>query len=194
MKSHKLEDCKENVIDFYFLRLVEDIGPLFHRAGLTPNAVTTISLVPGLLAIYFLYKEMPILFVVSLALYYFLDCLDGYLARTYHLCSRFGDLYDHARDVFIQVAIFLILTSKLHARKRYDVIALLVVHAVLMIVHLGCQENNSQADTNQEDHACYSETIQAVNLCFDDQWIEWTRLFGCGSYNLFVALIALILL
>jgi phosphatidylglycerophosphate synthase len=100
------DDCKGNKLEFnkesYFNRgvyiIVKTIAPLFYRLGITPNMVTTISL-------YFCYQTIRLLSQKSMwALFYYsiyivMDYLDGYLARTYNQSTKFGDVYDHTRDV-----------------------------------------------------------------------------------------------
>jgi phosphatidylglycerophosphate synthase len=52
----------------------------------------------GLLAVIFLYKNKPMLSVICYFISYFFDCCDGYYARKYNMCTKFGDFYDHVKD------------------------------------------------------------------------------------------------
>ncbi len=69
------------------------------RLGLSPNFVTTVSLV-FVLAAYFLFARGD--FLLGLAagwIMTFLDTVDGKLARVTLVSSKFGNLYDHGIDL-----------------------------------------------------------------------------------------------
>jgi hypothetical protein len=53
----------ENPIDSVLLDWCEQIVPFFHKNNMTPNDLTTISLLFGLLSAYLLYHDYAILFV-----------------------------------------------------------------------------------------------------------------------------------
>ena len=76
--------------------------------NITPNMVTTVSFIFGLIAsinLYFsCYKLSGICFISN----YLIDCVDGPLARYTKKISRFGDLYDHITDI---LTYFLLLYS-----------------------------------------------------------------------------------
>ena len=61
----------------------------------------------GFSSAYFIYTHQ---FLLSAALFifaYIFDCLDGYVARTYNMVTKFGDYYDHVTDV-LKLVVFLI--------------------------------------------------------------------------------------
>ena len=88
----------ENPIDNILIDLCEPISELFNRISLTPNHITTISMIFGFLSVFFLYKRIVIVAVILYFISYLFDCVDGYYARKYNMCSKFGDLYDHIKD------------------------------------------------------------------------------------------------
>ncbi len=83
----------------------------FHRAGLTPNHVTTLSKVLGILAIaaYVLGRTGfgALLYIGS----YILDCVDGKLARRYKQSSLVGALYDFDTDILQHVLLYLVMIA-----------------------------------------------------------------------------------
>ncbi len=65
---------------------------------LTPNMVTTVSLILTFLAIYYFAKGDWVMGFVTGWLMTFLDTVDGKLARTTMTYSKWGNLYDHGID------------------------------------------------------------------------------------------------
>lgn len=83
---------------------------LLSRLPVTPNQITTLSLLAGLgAAACFLHPSPRIkltgalLFVIC----YILDNCDGEIARNKHMCSNFGKYYDTFVDWIIHTALFL---------------------------------------------------------------------------------------
>jgi phosphatidylglycerophosphate synthase len=97
---NKLPDLYECPIDVWLLRFIDTHLTWYYQNGFTPNLVTTISILIGMLsagAVYYQHFAVgAVLFIVA----YYLDCVDGKLARKYHLVTAFGDFYDHFGDVF----------------------------------------------------------------------------------------------
>ena len=75
----------------------------------TPNMITAISAIIGMLAVYYLYERKIEYFTIFFLIYYTLDILDGYYARKYQMCTKMGDYFDHLRDVLVVLPIVLII-------------------------------------------------------------------------------------
>jgi len=76
--------------------------------GVTPNAVTVVSLFVAFAAGGLLYVATPVAYVVASALVVlngFLDVLDGELARRTDTATERGDLLDHAIDRYADAAV-----------------------------------------------------------------------------------------
>jgi phosphatidylglycerophosphate synthase len=146
----------------------------------TPNQITVIGTIFGLLAGYYIWKNKPILAVSMLWISYFFDCLDGYYARKYDMCSKFGDYFDHVRDVIVNILIIWLMYRKIDMKKRIIITVILAVSVFLMVMHLGCQEKNS----NKTE--CNDSLKITQKLCPKPAMIRWTRFFGCGTYNMIV--------
>lgn len=100
----------DGVIDTYFNRKVANgLTRLFVKAGWSPNAITTLSVVIGLLAAalfaqgaYFAGIVGALLFQLSAIV----DCCDGDVARLTFQESRFGERFDLIGDNVVHMAIF----------------------------------------------------------------------------------------
>jgi len=78
------------------------------RRGVTPNAVTVVSLFVALFAGASLYVAAPIAYAAASALVVlngFLDVLDGELARRTETATERGDLLDHVVDRYADAAV-----------------------------------------------------------------------------------------
>lgn len=92
----------KGVTDFVTLswpRAVSAVTRLCTKAGLTPNMVTSVSLVLTLLATYAFWHGHYGWGLVSGWLMAFLDSVDGKLARVTLTYTRFGDVFDHSIDL-----------------------------------------------------------------------------------------------
>jgi phosphatidylglycerophosphate synthase len=69
------------------------------RFGITPNQVTSLSLVLVFAALYWFYTGDWFLGLVAAWLMTFLDTVDGKLARITLNSSKFGNIYDHSIDL-----------------------------------------------------------------------------------------------
>jgi phosphatidylserine synthase len=175
----KVPEHLASPIDNVLYRWSDSVCPVLRRYDFTPNKITTIGLVLGLVAIYLIYKKKYILGLVFLWLCFFTDCLDGHFARKYDMATKFGDYYDHFRDIFI-VSIVIFLIYKRTRNKRLFVIVT-AVFAYLMMTQIGCQEMNS---TFPEHNDC----LDAFKcLCPDPKLIVYTRFFGCGTFMLMLS-------
>jgi len=100
----------DGFVDRYFNRKVSaSLTPIFLRTGLSPNAITVLSLVIGLLAAasfgvgsYTAGLMGALLFQLAAIV----DCCDGEVARLTHRQSRFGEQLDITADNVVHMAIF----------------------------------------------------------------------------------------
>ncbi len=88
-----------------FDKLSTKIGILFSKLPLTPNQWTVLSLLPALIALYFLSQSEFILagafFIVSA----FLDMVDGAVARVREQSTKFGAYLDTIVDRYVEAII-----------------------------------------------------------------------------------------
>ena len=100
MSGRKIEEKYENPFDNIIIDFAEKINPIFKKFNFTPNMLTTLSLIFGILSPYFIYIKYYNLAAFFYLLSYMFDCFDGNYARKYNMVTDFGDLYDHIGDLF----------------------------------------------------------------------------------------------
>jgi phosphatidylglycerophosphate synthase len=175
----KIPKSAENPLDNFCVDMADLMCPLFKRMKFTPNGITTLSLLFGLIAIYFLWNYNMVLFSVMYFISYLFDCMDGHYARKYKMVSKGGDLYDHVKDVCVHIMLFAVLFFRypVNTKSRYIIMVLFVLFAILMTVHLGCQEKIY--DTEESDTLSFSRKLCVGNA---EDTIKITKYFGCGTF------------
>ena len=179
----KIKSEFENPFDNILIDLSDIISPYFHKMNFTPNGITTLSLITGLLSCYFLHKNKPFLSVSLLFLSYFFDCLDGFYARKYNMVSKFGDYYDHVKDIVVNLLLLYILYNrnkdKLNKKEIIIFSFVFCLFYCIMSVHFSLQEiiydKPEESDTLGYLTKYVDNKEQAENL------ITYTRYFGCGT-------------
>jgi phosphatidylglycerophosphate synthase len=100
----------DGFVDRYFNRKVSaSLTPLFLRTGLSPNAITVLSMVIGLLAAASFGVGSYAAGLIGALLFQLaaiVDCCDGEVARLTHKQSRFGEQLDITADNVVHMAIF----------------------------------------------------------------------------------------
>ena len=107
--SRKIPEKLDDNIDNIIIKYGRTLYPTFRKLNFTANDITTLSLISGFISVYFLYKKRYILSSIMYFVSYIFDCLDGNYARTYKLVSKFGDYYDHMKDLIIGIMIYYLL-------------------------------------------------------------------------------------
>ncbi len=86
----------------WYERTFLPLGRILAKTGVTPNQITFLSVLIGLLQIYFFWKNELIIGFLFFILAAFMDVLDGSLARATKRVSRFGQLLDHFSDRVVE--------------------------------------------------------------------------------------------
>ena len=190
----KIPSYLENPIDNLIHMGLHPTTTFLHdKFNMTPNGITTLSLIFGLLAVVCLILGKVWLMVIFYVMSYFFDCCDGFYARRYDMCSQGGDMYDHIKDVtvfgLLLTVFFFRNYRKLSRKQLLIVIGIIVFFTVMMGVQMIAQETYHG---KCED----SPFLNAFNFMTDKEQSERvmriTRFFGCGSFNLALILIILI--
>ena len=84
---------------------MQPIGRALGKIGITPNAISTISLLIAVLAALAYASRAPVLGAVGLLISGFVDMLDGAVARATGLVTRFGAVYDPVLDRYAEFAV-----------------------------------------------------------------------------------------
>jgi phosphatidylglycerophosphate synthase len=189
---NKLEDNYECPIDIIIFKFIDKHLHIFHKLGLTPNMVTTLSIVFGLLSAFQILQNRLWLAAIFWLIAYYLDCVDGKLARKYNMVSKFGDLYDHIGDLlkFIAVLSALIYSNKKGtSRRQWIYLTIMLLLGILQVIHMGYQESIY----NKKDESPYLNVIRAlfVNEEKAKKIIQYTKHFGCGTWFICFAILIL---
>lgn len=144
---NKISEEYDNPLDVIICKHIDKKLGFYYNLGLTPNDLTTISLISGLISVYFAYNEEYILASILWAIAYYYDCADGKLARKYKLTSKFGDLYDHSSDIIKHGLMFYVLYKKISEKSfttKFILIGGICLISLLTVSQLGCQEKISE--------------------------------------------------
>ena len=178
----KISDEKDNPIDNLLIKISDYLCPYFKKLGHTPNTITTYSLISGIISIYFLYNGYSVFFSIFYMLSYFFDCMDGHYARKYNMTSKFGDLYDHIKDVFVYVLLLATVYIKYKNKIKLIDFIIIIISLFISFIHLGCQQKNYEKDEKEIlDNFIY--------LCKDKDYIYYTRWFGMGTLTIITIII-----
>ena len=184
MDNHKVPYEFDNPVDRFLLcNIGEILGEKLHKYNFTPNMITTIGAIFRIISVYYLFRGHKVIFISTAILSYFFDCLDGFYARKYNMCTELGDMYDHISDTVYHFILmyYLFYRTNLPISPNYTKIKnAIIILFVLMLSHFGCQEchyNNIDCD-----HDCPSPTLGPFKkLCYNDNFIKFTRYFGSGT-------------
>jgi len=194
---NKIPQELDNPLDNMINNHIDTQLDLFKKLNLTPNMITTISLILGLSSAYSIYKDSYIIGAILWFLSYYFDCADGKMARKFKMTSKFGDLYDHSSDILKHVIIFYILYNKFNIYEskeiKYVAILIIVLIGLLTVCQIGCQEKLTKEITKKETE---SPTLQiAEQFVFTDckTQMKYTRYFGPATIILYVCILMIYL-
>jgi hypothetical protein len=189
---NKLQDHCECPIDIHIFKFIDMHLHIFYKLGFTPNMVTTLSIIFGFLAAYQIMQNRLWLAAIFWLISYYLDCVDGKLARKYNMVSKFGDIYDHVGDLlkFIAVLVSLFISNKEKTTARQWIfVSIIILLALLQTIHLGYQESVY----NKKHESPYLNIPRKlfVNEEKANNHINYTRHFGCGTFFVSCAILIL---
>ena len=190
---NKLADHHECPFDVWLYKIIDTHLHIYYELGITPNMVTTLGFLVGLLSAYQIIRghflTASLLWIFS----YYFDNVDGKLARKYNQITKFGDLYDHICDV-VKYAIVLLALVKSNKRKTTPKqwIYLGVIKLLLFIsfIHMGYQE--IIYDKKEESGWLSILTKLVSSDPNPERTIQYTRYLGCGTSILGIALLIII--
>ncbi len=195
----KIHYSLEDPLSHLFYYISDSISPFLYNLNFTPNIITFIRLIIGISAFtYFFKHEMYETASILYLLAFFGDCLDGHFARKYNMETVTGDYLDQFTDATILIlSLYYVIPFLLKKSHKNDWIVFLILFFLFIsILQIGCQERYIEKNkvTN------HSKCLQAFNIkifcpesIIDDDEIEstmeFTRLFGIGTYHLIMSLI-----
>lgn len=194
MKDRKLPENLENPIDNKIIDYGKILYPIYKRLHFTPNTLTTISLILSLLSSYYFYNSNFVTSSILFFLSYSYDVFDGNYARKYNLVTKFGDYYDHIKDLVCGIIFLIVFYNKNRLSDPLKLISIIVVFIFLILscLHLGFQE----IYVTKNDSKNISQYLSFLKKLADRQFIHKNinliKYFGMGSFNLLVSIIILL--
>ena len=193
MDGKKIPDHLECPIDTFILdKIVIPVNPVFKAMGATPNILTGVSGVFGLLSVYFVYKSNYILGALMFLLSYIFDCFDGNFARTYNMVSPLGDWFDHTKDSVIAALLLVTVYFKkdLKMSTKLWVIGVLLILCFLMCGFLNFQEKHYHENNEVpgEHKSASLGVLRFLHTPDEKSHMGFFRFFGCGTHNMAIVL------
>ena len=189
---NKLPDIYECPVDVWLLRFIDTHLAWYYHEGFTPNTVTTVSILVGMLSAFVIYHQQFALGAVLFILAYYLDCVDGKLARKYNMVTAFGDFYDHFGDVlkFILVSYALYHNNnKKMSPSQHTFKTIIIGLTCFLFLQIGYQETLYAAGDSST--LCMFKTLVSVDSR-PERSIQLTKYLGQGTFVvLFSAIIFL---
>jgi phosphatidylglycerophosphate synthase len=136
-------------------------APVFKFLAFTPNWVTTASIAMALAACEFFLIGHSTVAAGLFAVYYFLDLVDGSLARRYDMKSDLGEAYDFVKDA----ALFNVFAGAILIRNADQAILLAVVNLALG-AHLLIWQGNMEAHADPTHYMEKSRRFAGRNPLF----------------------------
>lgn len=178
---NKLSEQYECPVDTVILNFIDTHIEYYYKIGFTPNMLTTLSLLFGIITAKYVYDKKYILAILMLAISYYFDNLDGKYARKYDMVTDFGDYYDHFSDIF-KIIIIVYALYKTNKYKFNKIKYLLIVLILILFLHFGCQERIYNKD---ESPTLGKLKLMTTNIECPEELIKYTRYLGCGTFILF---------
>lgn len=174
--GRKIPTKFENPLDNKIIDLCDSLVDTCYQNNITPNLITIIRIIISFFTIYYLFFTCnSIIPIFGTAVFYFMDCLDGHLARSTDQVTVFGDYLDHFADLFYYFSILIFMIIKKYNYKFFIVSGFLML-SYSSFVHLGLQQKNYEIKSNDEllDKLNCLHNLESNN-------ITWTRYFGTGT-------------
>ena len=182
---NKIEEKYECPFDICILKFIDTHLDIYYNIGFTPNMITTIGIIFGVLSMYNIFNANYKFASMLLLIAYYFDCVDGKLARKYNLQTEFGDYYDHFGDIF-KIIIIVYALYKTNPYKFNKIKILLIILIFLMFIHLGYQE--AIYDKNESPTLSFTRYLVKYDKN-PRRTIHNTKFFGCGTFVLFLTII-----
>ena len=187
--GRKFSGRYDDPIDNLLIDLSSKVEPFFYRLNFSPNGLTTLSLLFGLMTIYLIYQKQFIGAGLSYMVSFFFDIMDGDYARRYNMTSKFGDYYDHIKDIVVGFGVLFALYQNNKFSKNVTIVIVILTLTLLslMLIQVGCQEKYKSQIKPSNNH----DSLRfLMKLCIMDpeKWLE-NNIFGSGFFNLYLSLL-----
>lgn len=180
MNGRKISHQQENPIDNIYIYLSKYISSFLHDniSFMSPNIITTISLIVSLIGTYLIYLKYYKLGAILYLIGYIFDCLDGYYARRYKMTSVFGDYYDHLSYI-IKHSLMLYVILILNIKKKTKIIIIFIIFVFYLLTSLYTCHQELNSKSKDDTVLKYIKII-----CNNPENIKYSRYFGTGTFQL----------
>ena len=189
--DRKLPREMENPIDNVIIDVGRRSFPLFKKLHFTPNTLTTCSLIFGLLSAFLYYHKYFISSAITYLLSYAFDAFDGNYAREYNMVTKFGDYYDHIKDLFINILLLLVFVKTNNFSKKTLIIIFIITTtlSITLSAHLNCQEHWVKKNDPKNISPYLTNATKMIFLGSCTKYIHILKYFGCGTFALWITLV-----
>tara|TARA_Y100000389_G_C17174644_1_gene370877 strand:- start:36 stop:617 length:582 start_codon:yes stop_codon:yes gene_type:complete len=177
----KLESKYLDPIDNILYDISFNVGKVFIKINITPNMITTMSLLFALSGIHNIYNNNYKIGAVLWFIGYYFDCMDGSYARTYKLTSKFGDIYDHVSD-WLKVSLLIITVLLLNIKTNTKIIIGIIT---IFFIITTCIYNGYEEKIKKNSNILSFLTLIHGN----PENIIYFKYAGSGVTNLVISLI-----
>ena len=119
----------------YISPFLKGVANFLLKLNMTPNNITIIGLIIGLLPFVFIYFDKPLIAVLLLWVSGFLDAVDGEMARISNTSTNWGTLMDITFDRLVEIGIILAIALK-EPQSRLELLFLTTAIILSMTVFL----------------------------------------------------------
>ena len=160
-----------------------------NKTVIHPNIITTLRLIIMIgLTISFYYKKYTIIMALLVQLCWFLDHLDGDMARNHNLITKFGDYYDHIVDVTYLLPLYVILIYRLYAKPGFIVLLLfLILLNITTSLLISCQEKLFHKKNKNTGSYMLQLLSSICNL--DKNHLRILKFFGGSTLMLYIGVL-----
>lgn len=183
-KGCKINKEHENPVDNFLVDVGCVFTPLYEALNFTPNTLTTFSLLFGLYSVWCLYNTNLFLFACSYMISYYFDVVDGLFARITNQCTKFGDLYDHVKDMAVGILVLTVLFTKYDLSNSYYVIGGFLLCMAGSGLQAGIQENLTKTEHTSDSLYIFKLLANYIPT----KYIVYTRWFGIGTLAVYICI------
>ena len=178
--GRKIPSNFENPIDNILIKLCDININTFQKCNITPNMVTIFRFFLSIGVFYKLFYTCEIAFpIIGSAICYFLDCMDGHLARSTNQITILGDYLDHAADLFFVIMFSIYMITKQYDYKE-EIIIFMAILGYMSCVHLSLQQKNYAKLNSIENRDELLDSLDMIHN-YEARDIIWSRYFGFGT-------------
>lgn len=188
--GRKIPSKFENPIDDKIIDLCDLLVESCYKNNITPNIITFIRIIISFFSLYYLFFTCNyIIPILGTIFFYFMDTLDGHLARSTNQVTVLGDYLDHGADCIYGLFIFIYLINKKYNYKIFIISSFLIL-VYILLVHFGLQQKNYRIIIKKKNPniKLEKETLDKLNYLHNlpPDEIRWTKYFGCGTFYLYI--------